>query len=48
MVNFATPAPTYSTKRLYKPISDLEDFCAVNDESLDNTSMNQSVSLPNR
>ena len=39
MVDFATPTPTYSTKRLYEPISSFSDFCDVKDEFLNDTTM---------
>ena len=39
MVDFANATPTYSTKRLYAPIDDIEDFVAVKETFLNNTSM---------
>ena len=39
MVDFATPIPTYSTKRPYEPISSFSDFCDVKDEFLNDTTM---------
>ena len=39
MVDFAAPIPTYSTKRLYEPISSFSDFCDVKDEFLNDTTM---------
>ena len=39
MVDFAAPTPTYSTKRLYEPISSFSDFCDVKDEFLNDTTM---------
>ena len=39
MVDFATPVPTYSTKRPYEPISSFSDFCDVKDEFLNDTTM---------
>ena len=39
MVNFATPTTTYSTPRLYAPIEDIENFVAVKETFLNDTSM---------
>ena len=39
MVDFATPVPTYSTKRPYEPISSFSDFCDVKDDFLNDTTM---------
>ena len=39
MVDFATATPTYSAKRLYAQIVNIEDFVAVKETFLNNTSM---------
>ena len=39
MDDFATPIPTYSTKRPYEPISSFSDFCDVKDDFLNDTTM---------
>ena len=39
MVDFATPIPTYNVQRKYEPIEDIEDFVAVKETFLNDTSM---------
>ena len=42
MVDFADATPTYSTKRLYAQIDDIEDFLEVKETFLNDTTMNLS------
>ena len=39
MVDFAAPTPTYSTKRVYEPISNFNAFCNVKSDFLDDETM---------